>query len=95
MRVTKGHSGNRRAHHALKEIRLSLCSNCGEKHERHKVCLGCGFYKDKQILNGQKKIESVESKVENKIEDKVESKTEVIEVDEKVEKVEKTKKAKK
>ena len=50
MRVTKGHTGNRRSHHSLSEIRLSVCSNCGEKHERHKVCLACGFYKGKKVL---------------------------------------------
>ncbi len=50
MRVTKGHTRNRRAHHALKAPRLSECSNCGEYHLRHRVCTECGFYKGKQVL---------------------------------------------
>ena len=50
MRVTKRHSGNRRAHHALGDIRLSQCSNCQAQHERHRLCLSCGFYRGKKIL---------------------------------------------
>ncbi len=50
MRVTKGHTRNRRAHHALTAPRLSVCSNCEAYHERHKICKECGFYKGKQIL---------------------------------------------
>ncbi len=55
MRVTKGHSGNRRSHHALKEARLSVCPNCGAKHERHKVCLECGFYRGREVLEVKSK----------------------------------------
>ncbi len=50
MRVTKGHSNNRRSHHALTAVRLSDCSSCGAKHERHKVCLECGMYRGKQVM---------------------------------------------
>lgn len=63
MRVTKGHRNNRRAHHALKAPRLSLCSNCGAYHQRHRVCLECGFYKGEQILD-IKNVKKAEAKVE-------------------------------
>jgi ribosomal protein L32 len=67
MRVTKGHRNNRRAHHALKAPRLSLCSNCGAYHQRHRVCLECGFYKGEQILDIVK-VKKAEDKVEAKAE---------------------------
>lgn len=63
MRVTKGHRNNRRSHHALKAPRLSLCSNCGAYHQRHRVCLECGFYKGEQILD-IKNVKKAEAKVE-------------------------------
>lgn len=61
MRVTKGHSGNRRAHHALEGVRLSDCSNCKTKHARHKVCLECGFYKGNKVLEIKTKKELVKT----------------------------------
>lgn len=69
MRVTKGHTRNRRSHHALSEVRLSDCSNCKEKHQRHKVCLHCGFYKGNQVLDVKKKNKIVKT-VENNTEEK-------------------------
>lgn len=30
---------------------LSVCPNCGEKKEPHRVCPYCGFYKGKQIVS--------------------------------------------
>lgn len=50
MRVTKGHSRNRRAHHSIDAPRLSACSNCGAYHLRHRACQACGFYKGSPVL---------------------------------------------
>lgn len=50
MRSTKGHTGNRRSHHALEEARLSLCE-CGAWHERHRVCQNCGKYRGVQVID--------------------------------------------
>jgi large subunit ribosomal protein L32 len=75
MRVTKGHSGNRRAHHSLKAARLSVCSNCGAKHERHKVCLECGFYKGKEVLEIKSKKALVTKAEGEKVEEKAVEKT--------------------
>ncbi|HFC76750.1 MAG TPA: 50S ribosomal protein L32, partial [Candidatus Moranbacteria bacterium] len=47
MRHTKGHTRNRRSHHALKTPRLSNCQDCGALHLRHRVCETCGKYKGK------------------------------------------------
>lgn len=51
MRHTKGHTGNRRSHHALKGLRLSNCSDCGAMHMRHKVCGTCGNYRGKKVVD--------------------------------------------
>ena len=64
MRVTKGHSNNRRAHHALTAARLCACFNCGANHERHKVCLECGMYRGKQVMKIKTKKNLV-TKAEN------------------------------
>ena len=51
MRVTRGHTGRRRAHHHIKEPRLSECSNCGALHIRHRACRDCGFYRGKMVVD--------------------------------------------
>ncbi len=51
MRVTRAHRDNRRSHHALKEPRLSKCSNCGGYHLRHRVCPDCGYYRGKLVVD--------------------------------------------
>jgi len=51
MRHTRAHTANRRSHHALKAPRLGNCTKCGEKHLRHKVCLNCGYYRGKMMID--------------------------------------------
>lgn len=56
MRATRAHTGNRRSHHALDDVRVSICSNCNSKHLRHVVCENCGFYKGSMIIDVKSKI---------------------------------------
>lgn len=58
MRHTRGHSGNRRSHHALKAENLSLCSHCGKPHRPHHMCLECGYYNGRQVMD----LESLKAK---------------------------------
>jgi len=51
MRHTRGHSGNRRSHHALSEVRLSKCKDCGVPHQSHKICENCGKYNGRLIID--------------------------------------------
>ena len=51
MRHTKGHTGNRRSHHALTQRRLSKCPECGAPHIRHQVCMACGKYRGRQVID--------------------------------------------
>lgn len=51
MRATRSHRGNRRSHHALDRARLSKCQNCGAPHRSHVVCMNCGWYKGRKVLD--------------------------------------------
>lgn len=66
MRVTSGHSANRRSHHALSEPGLSACSNCGEKHLRHTACTNCGQYRGRVIFDVLKRANRLIAKKDAK-----------------------------
>lgn len=51
MRHTRSHTANRRSHHALKSPELAVCKNCGGNHRPHHMCLECGFYNGKMVLD--------------------------------------------
>jgi len=74
MRHTRAHTGNRRAHHALKAANLAKCSNCGAGHRPHHMCLECGFYNGRQVMDlGAEKakrdarIKAKEEKIKNEL----------------------------
>lgn len=50
MRHTKGHSANRRAHHALKNRALATTAE-GTAHPRHRVVLDGGTYRGRTLVN--------------------------------------------
>lgn len=68
MRHTRGHSGNRRSHHALKAENLSACSHCGAQHRPHHMCLSCGYYNGRQVMD----LESLKVKRDARIKAKKE-----------------------
>lgn len=51
MRHTRAHTANRRSHHALKGMALSKCSHCGAMHRPHHMCLECGYYNGRQVMD--------------------------------------------
>ena len=51
MRHTRAHTANRRSHHALKALTLATCANCEAQHRQHHMCLSCGFYKGRQVMD--------------------------------------------
>lgn len=66
MRHTRAHTANRRSHHALEAPALSTCANCGAKHRPHHMCLDCGFYKGKMVMDMTAKRKSREERMQAK-----------------------------
>jgi len=66
MRHTRAHTANRRSHHALKAPTLATCSNCGAMHRPHHMCLGCGFYKGRLVVDMTAKTKAREERLQAK-----------------------------
>jgi large subunit ribosomal protein L32 len=56
MRHTRGHTNNRRSHHALTTRQLSVCPECKSAIQSHKMCDVCGMYKGKVVI--KKKVKA-------------------------------------
>jgi large subunit ribosomal protein L32 len=56
MRATRSHRDNRRSHHALGAARVSKCGNCGAAHKSHAICMACGSYNGRKVLDLAGKI---------------------------------------
>lgn len=69
MRHTKGHTANRRSHHALKSTNFAKCSNCQALKMRHTVCKACGFYRGNKVIDMVKKVEKKQKKAKAKTEE--------------------------
>jgi len=66
MRSTRSHTGNRRSHHALSDLRLSKCPDCGVPALRHHACLNCGKYRGKLIIDVHAQVAKKEKKMKEK-----------------------------
>ena len=62
MRHTRAHTGNRRSHHALKSAAFSKCSHCGTLRPPHTVCVACGYYRGRKVLDVVKKVEKKQAR---------------------------------
>lgn len=62
MRHTRSQTRQRRSHHALEPARLSRCVKCGEAHLRHRVCLNCGSYRGRMVIDVAAKLAKREKK---------------------------------
>ena len=51
MRHTRSHTANRRSHHALTSPEMAVCKNCGGHHRPHHMCLNCGFYNGRVVID--------------------------------------------
>lgn len=51
MRHTRGHTRNRRSHHALTAVGTILCEACGMPRKKHTACSSCGAYKGKNTAD--------------------------------------------
>jgi large subunit ribosomal protein L32 len=51
MRHTKGHTANRRSHHALSAPKFVTDAKSGSTHLRHRVDMKTGMYKGKKVID--------------------------------------------
>lgn len=61
MRSTRGHTGNRRSHHALEASTLAKCE-CGAMRVSHRACATCGRYRGRVVIDTAKKAAKTASK---------------------------------
>ncbi len=54
-KTTHSRQGKRRSHHFIRNVNVAFCQNCGESKKSHSVCLKCGQYKGKQVLEVSEK----------------------------------------
>ena len=70
-RVSKTAKRQRRTHLKKSAPTTGVCSNCGAVVAPHRACTKCGFYKGKNVLSKEEKIE--ESTAKTAKEEKVEA----------------------
>lgn len=61
-RMTSTRSGNRRSHLATKANSLSSCPKCKSAILPHNVCKTCGYYKDVDVMQLEKKAQAKEAR---------------------------------
>ena len=57
MRHTRSQTAQRRSHHALTGVRVTLCESCGSPRMNHRACVNCGKYNKREALNVYKKLD--------------------------------------
>lgn len=66
MKHTRGKRNHARSHHALATLSLSRCSHCGKEKLAHVVCLNCGWYNQRQVIDVLAKLGKKERKQKQK-----------------------------
>lgn len=66
MRHTRSQTGSRRSHHALKEKKVSMCSECGAPKLNHAVCLNCGKYNGRIVVDVHAALAKKEKKMKER-----------------------------
>jgi len=66
MRHTPSHTKNRRSHHALDAKSMARCAKCGADNLPHAVCLNCGYYRGREVVDVLKKLNKKERKAKEK-----------------------------
>lgn len=53
-KTSKARRNKRRSHHKIADVALTECTNCGAMHRLHHVCMECGFYRGRQVIDVNK-----------------------------------------
>ena len=51
-KTSKSRRNMRRSHHALTPANAIECRNCGELKLPHHICSACGYYHDRETIEG-------------------------------------------
>lgn len=51
MRHNRSQTRQRRSHHGLSAPAFTKCSNCGALRRPHHMCLACGYYRGRQVMD--------------------------------------------
>ncbi len=49
-KVSKSRKGMRRSHWKLTASPIATCAHCGQPVMPHRVCPGCGYYKNRLVI---------------------------------------------
>lgn len=63
---TKTKQRTKRAHWKLEELGVAKCAHCGVASFPHQVCLNCGYYKGRKVVDVLAKLEKKERKLKEK-----------------------------
>lgn len=66
MRHTRAQTRDTRSHHAVKPARFSKCPKCKADVLPHTLCLNCGTYKGREIIDVLAKLTKKERKQKEK-----------------------------
>jgi len=55
-RHSKARRGKRRAHDFLPAVTPGVCPQCLEPKAPHQACPKCGYYKGRQVMQGEEEI---------------------------------------
>ena len=66
MRINRSATKRRRSHQALTGAHLSKCADCGALHIPHRVCMSCGKYNGRVVLDVVKAAEKKTAKAKAK-----------------------------
>ena len=62
-KISSSRRGKRRSHHALNNIKVIECPNCGAESLPHHLCASCGYYNEKPIIRVKKIDDKEDSKI--------------------------------
>ena len=63
---SKSRQGQRRMHIYLREVSTITCSKCSKAVLPHTVCVNCGFYRGKEMIDVLTKLNKKEQKVKER-----------------------------